>query len=1225
MAFGSQQYPRQQYTTWPASDRPLLAWKPVQWATSATPDSRYASVAPSKPVSEMVKEYASFVKPVQTTDKPWSIESISNPAQSQASSAPSTNAFSAFTGQFWGAENVGSIQWLDKSTVPTNTGIADTSWDANPETVSQVTQAYTSKQNEAVGSLLDDIKFNGIAEEEIQQLYPEFANLSPDVLGSLYDDIKFNGIQENEVQWLYPELYTGIKSDEQIADMNNPLNAINPFIWEWQAAGKFRNLDSDEVIPYMTATDNAQTTPEVFAEFGKNALKSAWNLWAGIGNMALNPVDSIKTIGKLWLWALANTYEAITGDEMNGENAQLASAVGQYFATRYGSMEWFQEASYKDPVGVFSDLASIVSGGATVASKTAALTSRIAKLWGATNVATKAGNVANIAKNVAKVADAIDPATYAMRWAMMPYQIGGKALKQWAGMIADSKAGQYVAGKARNAIDFSWLWSVTRKTLQENPYAAAVARDFIDSMQRNWEVDPEAAKLVEQQSISRLSEEVQTALDQKVEQVSESAMPYGKAKEYKWDIATKPLIDKINSNDFLKEYNAKINNDWTLNLDDSNVPIAERSHVQTVWKDLHTLPYITDATSLMNRRTNVGKSINWQDGVMRKSSQMVKGMYDAITNFTKESIPWVKEIDAEFSPQRQMLDAFKKEIVNSKWEVLKGMWARIKGATDPKYAKFMEALDMIDPSGELRLKIEGYSAGVKAGKEYFKSGAFNSKIWTVAVAYIGSELLSGLWIKWQVAGAALWLLTEYLAGKAAIKLKQGAIERVLKQITPDHIQAMNDIVNKAKIGAAKLEASKQKMQEIYDLIAKENGAVEQKKLDYDQFIADLEPKIQALPEKAEGYNLGTDKNPIVWQGNFTNKGGNLPSNNSSNVWEIASDSNSIASNSNRSTMENADNKSEYIKQPWINKWKSVVSQERQWDVSRSDSWSPMRDARQPAPGEWISGRDKGLGTVKPKTILDTIVAKKIAERKAKVETSAKIDAPDSIDPKTGKMYNKDWSEYIPWPNSTVKGVKQETPTKPQGEKPKNDVLSRAIDKVKNKKKVEPLAKSEKGTIIDSMKTKELTLYHGTKDWNTFDRFDSTKWGKWVWSNVWNQWNQIYLTESEAAAKYFGKLATERAKLLEWVMPWNEKGNVLQFKLSKDAKILDLDNIPNWKDWQAIIEKAKKDWYDAVRFPDKAFDNMAEWQSKEWIDSIYKDWNPPKTIIVINDKKLQKIK
>lgn len=167
-------------------------------------------------------------------------------------------------------------------------------------------------------------------------------------------------------------------------------------------------------------------------------------------------------------------------------------------------------------------------------------------------------------------------------------------------------------------------------------------------------------------------------------------------------------------------------------------------------------------------------------------------------------------------------------------------------------------------------------------------------------------------------------------------------------------------------------------------------------------------------------------------------------------------------------------------------------------------------------------------------------------------------------------------------------------------------------------------KSEKGGIMDSMKTKELTLYHGTKDWNTFNKFDISKWGKWVWSNVWNQWNQIYLTESEAAAKYFGKLATERAKLLEWVMPWNEKGNVLRFKLSKDAKILDLDTIPNWREWQSIIQKAKKDWYDAVRFPDKAFDNMAEWQSKEWIESIYKDWKPPRTTVIINEDKLQPV-
>jgi len=108
----------------------------------------------------------------------------------------------------------------------------------------------------------------------------------------------------------------------------------------------------------------------------------------------------------------------------------------------------------------------------------------------------------------------------------------------------------------------------------------------------------------------------------------------------------------------------------------------------------------------MNRRTNVGQSINWSDGVMRKSSKMVKGMYDAFTNYTKDSVPGVKEIDAEFSPQRQLLDEFKREIQNSKGEILKGIGAKIKGVTDPKYQKFADALDMIDPTGDLRMKIE---------------------------------------------------------------------------------------------------------------------------------------------------------------------------------------------------------------------------------------------------------------------------------------------------------------------------------------------------------------------------------------------------------------------------------------------------------------------------------------------------------------------------------------
>jgi hypothetical protein len=55
--------------------------------------------------------------------------------------------------------------------------------------------------------------------------------------------------------------------------------------------------------------------------------------------MALNPVDSAKTIGKLGIGTLQNIYEKVSGTEQDGEYAELASQVGQYFKDRYGSEE----------------------------------------------------------------------------------------------------------------------------------------------------------------------------------------------------------------------------------------------------------------------------------------------------------------------------------------------------------------------------------------------------------------------------------------------------------------------------------------------------------------------------------------------------------------------------------------------------------------------------------------------------------------------------------------------------------------------------------------------------------------------------------------------------------------------------------------------------------------------------------------------------------------------
>jgi len=287
MAFGSQQYPRQQYTTWPASDRPLLAWKPVQWATTQIADSRYASVAPSKPVADIVKEYANFVKPIQTSDKPRSIESIANPVQSQASSTPSTNAFSSFTNQYWGAENVWAIPWLNKSTVPTNTGMQDNSIQANPEQWNQINADYTKQKDSVLYDLKIDIDA-WMPESELANLY---ADIPESARKDLYIDLK-DWMPIEEARKLYPEIYSGIKSDEQIADMNNyGFKQASQELWQ--------DIQSwvDTIKSWLnTISQKADNIPMFNGLLDLSTLAIKW--WVNVGNQIIQGL--VRATGGIW-------------------------------------------------------------------------------------------------------------------------------------------------------------------------------------------------------------------------------------------------------------------------------------------------------------------------------------------------------------------------------------------------------------------------------------------------------------------------------------------------------------------------------------------------------------------------------------------------------------------------------------------------------------------------------------------------------------------------------------------------------------------------------------------------------------------------------------------------------------------------------------------------------------------------------------------------------------
>ena len=162
-----------------------------------------------------------------------------------------------------------------------------------------------------------------------------------------------------------------------------------------------------------------QVAEEAVSGFGASAKREAMAIWDAVSS----PIETAKTVGQLGYGILQNTLpdevvQLIGEDE---ESQQLASAVGEYFADRYGGMENIKRTIATDSAGFMADLAGVLSGGATIAAKVVA-------------TAAKAGRGAKLARvpaaleKVAKYASRIDPITSGLLVAGKVAKVGNKKL-----------------------------------------------------------------------------------------------------------------------------------------------------------------------------------------------------------------------------------------------------------------------------------------------------------------------------------------------------------------------------------------------------------------------------------------------------------------------------------------------------------------------------------------------------------------------------------------------------------------------------------------------------------------------------------------------------------------------------------------------------------------------------------------------------------------------------
>jgi len=140
--------------------------------------------------------------------------------------------------------------------------------------------------------------------------------------------------------------------------------------------GKIKG-DNDSDIKQNTINAVVDTTESNSGYWGQmvdNILPSAKQFVKDTITPFTQPIQTAKDIG-----ALGSSIIALAIDGADDPDSELAKAVGQYFADRYGGFDEIAKTFKNDPIGMMADVSIVLTGGASL---TARLPSTTAKAVG---------------------------------------------------------------------------------------------------------------------------------------------------------------------------------------------------------------------------------------------------------------------------------------------------------------------------------------------------------------------------------------------------------------------------------------------------------------------------------------------------------------------------------------------------------------------------------------------------------------------------------------------------------------------------------------------------------------------------------------------------------------------------------------------------------------------------------------------------------------------------
>jgi hypothetical protein len=224
--------------------------------------------------------------------------------------------------------------------------------------------------------------------------------------------------------------FLSIIKEGQPTQSQTPISAQN-------FASAFETTPEESKLSWMDVPVQAITNvPSSALKFGK-----------GLVEAVSHPIETGKNVLDIAVGGLKNITPKTIADlidrmdqhpEAINQAVQKANEVGKFYKERYGSSESFKQALASDPVGVASDIASLLSGGEFAAAKLGAPASVVSGLK-------TAGDITNPITATTKAAQAIGKPLLGMTTGVGPENISNAAK---AGYIGDQSFVENLRGQA---------------------------------------------------------------------------------------------------------------------------------------------------------------------------------------------------------------------------------------------------------------------------------------------------------------------------------------------------------------------------------------------------------------------------------------------------------------------------------------------------------------------------------------------------------------------------------------------------------------------------------------------------------------------------------------------------------------------------------------------------------------------------------------------------------